>query len=70
METKRWWQSRTMWVNFISSVVGFATVFGLDLGITPEQQLELVGGIMVVVNAVNAWLRTHSTKKITLKPDA
>ncbi len=69
METKRWWQSRTYWVNFVSGLVALATVFGLDVDIPPEQQLKLVGGIMVAVNAANAWLRTHSTKKIT-PPDA
>lgn len=64
METKRPWQSRTYWVNAVSAAVGLAVMFGVDIDITPEDQLKLVAGFMVVVNAVNGWLRNHSTKKI------
>lgn len=69
METERPWQSRTMWKSLIATVIGIATVFGIDFGITPEQQVELLGAVMIVVGALSAWLRTHSTKKITMKPD-
>lgn len=68
METQRWWQSRTIWVNLISGIIGAATVFGIDLDMTPEAQLELVAGIMIAVNTVNGYLRTVSTKAITTKP--
>ena len=50
--TKQWFKSRTVWANIIAGVVTVATVFGLDLGLSPETQAELVTGIMVVVNLV------------------
>lgn len=67
MQTERPWQSRTMWVNLISGIVALVTVFGVDLNMTPEAQLELVAGIMVVVNAINGYLRSASTKTIAWK---
>ena len=69
METERPWQSRTMWKSLITTIIGVATVLGLDLGITPEQQVQLLSGIMIVVGALSAYLRKVSTKKITMKPD-
>ena len=50
--TKQWFKSRTVWANIIAGAVTAATVFGLDLGLSPETQAELVTGIMVVVNLV------------------
>lgn len=50
--TKKWYVSRTVWANVIAGGVTVATVFGLDLGLSPETQAELVTGIMVVVNLV------------------
>lgn len=44
--------SKTLWANLIAGGVTIASVFGLDLGLTPELQAELVAGIMVVVNIV------------------
>ena len=50
--TKPWYASKTMWANLIGGGVTIASVFGLDLGLTPETQAQLVAGIMVVVNLV------------------
>lgn len=52
METKPFWASKTIWVNFIAGVVAVTGAFGIDLGLTPEAQTSLVGGIMAVVNIV------------------
>ena len=50
--TKPWYASKTMWANLIGGAVTIGSVFGLDLGLTPETQAQLVAGIMVVVNLV------------------
>ncbi len=69
METERPWQSRTMWVNFVTGLAAIAVLFGADFELDAETQTRLVAGIMVVVNFVNIVLRKISTKKITMKPD-
>ena len=50
MPTKKWFESKTLWANIIGGVATVATVFGIDLGLTPEAQAEIVAGIMVVIN--------------------
>mgnify|MGYP001401591240 CR=1 FL=1 len=50
METKAWYASRTLWVNIIAGVVTAAGAFGIDLGLTPETQAQLVAGVLVIVN--------------------
>ena len=52
MNSKPWYASKTMWANLIGGSVTIGSVFGLDLGLTPENQAQLVAGIMVVVNIV------------------
>ena len=47
---KKWYESKTVWANIIAGVATVAGVFGLDLGITPEVQAQIVAGIMTVVN--------------------
>jgi hypothetical protein len=49
-DTKSKFASKTIWANLIAGAVTIGTVFGLDLGLTPETQAELVAGIMVLVN--------------------
>ena len=49
---KSFLQSKTIWANIIGAGVTIAGVFGLDLGLTPESQAQLVAGIMVVVNII------------------
>lgn len=52
MESKHWLTSKTLWVNIIAGVAAVSTAFGLDLGLTPETQTAIVGGIMAVANIV------------------
>lgn len=66
MQTERPWQSRTMWIALISAVAGIATVFGFDLGLTPDKQVELAGAFLIFVGFINGVLRVVSTKKVTL----
>jgi hypothetical protein len=41
-----------MWANLLGGAVTIGGVFGLDLGLTPETQAQLVAGIMVIVNII------------------
>ena len=52
MESKPWYASKTVWANLIGGAATIGGVFGLDLGLTPEAQAQLVAGIVVVVNIV------------------
>ncbi len=49
---KTWYQSKTLWANIIAGVATVALAFGIDLGLDPETQVSLVGGIMAIVNIV------------------
>ncbi len=59
---KSWIESRTIWLNIVAGVATLATVFGVDLGLTPEVQAELVAGIMVVVNIVLRFMTSTAIK--------
>lgn len=50
MEAKYPWTSKTLWVNLIAFIAAASGAFGIDLGLTPEAQTALVGGIMALVN--------------------
>lgn len=52
METKPFYLSRTLWVNVVAGIAAVSTAFGLDLGLTPEAQTAVVGGILAVANIV------------------
>ena len=52
MNPKAWYESKTLWANIIGGIATVATVFGLDLGLTPDVQAQLVAGVLVVVNIV------------------
>lgn len=50
--SKHWFASKTLWVNFLAIVAAVAGAFGLDLGLDPETQVAAVGVIMGVVNII------------------
>ncbi len=52
METKPFYASKTLWLNIIAVAAAMFGAFGLDVGLTPEVQAALVGGVMAVVNIV------------------
>ena len=52
MESKRWYLSKTLWANLLAGGAVIATVFGLDLGLTPESQAEIVAGVLVIANLI------------------
>jgi hypothetical protein len=47
---KPWYTSKTLYANLIAGGVTIAGVFGVDVGLDPEAQAQLVAGVMVVVN--------------------
>ena len=59
MQTKKWYQSQTIWGGIIAFLMFIVTVFGLDLdqGMITElitRLAELVGLIMVILGRLNA----------------
>ncbi len=52
MESKPFWASKTLWVNLVAVAAAVFGAFGLDIGLDPETQIALVGGVMAVVNIV------------------
>jgi len=67
METKPWYQSKTIWVNLITlliSIIGIVITSATDLGISPEVVVVLTG---VIVPVLNLFLRTITEQPITLK---
>lgn len=52
MNSKPWWASKTIWANVLSLIATIATVFGLDLGLTPEVQATIIAGVVSIVNIV------------------
>lgn len=52
MQSKPFWTSKTLWVNVVALVASVTGAFGIDVGLTPEAQASIVGGIMAVANIV------------------
>lgn len=50
METKKWWQSKTVWVNIISMTLELVQIFG-------EVQILPTGTLTLITNVLNIALR-------------
>ena len=50
MEAKHWFMSKTLWANALAMIAAVTGAVGMDLGLTPEVQAQIVVGIMAVVN--------------------
>ncbi len=61
-DSKVWWASKTIWANVIGGAVAVGTAFGLDLGLSPEDQAAIVGGIMTILNI---FLRFRTSAPVT-----
>ena len=59
---KPWWTSKMIWANVLAMVAAISGATGIDLGLTPEAQSQIVVGIMSVVNVV---LRVMTSKGLT-----
>ena len=64
MEAKKWFQSKTLWVNLLAGIGAITGAIGIDIGLTPEMQLSVVTAIMAVVNVV---LRVKTKQPVALK---
>jgi hypothetical protein len=54
--TKVWWQSKTVWGSIIALLAGVATLAGVKLDATLQDQLaELIVGAANVAGGVVAW---------------
>ncbi len=62
---KKWYQSRTIWLNGLAFIASVSTVFGVDLGLTEAVRVEIVGGIMAVLTGINLGLRGVTSKGLT-----
>ena len=49
---KKWFESKTLWVNVLAGIIAVSAAFGIDIGIDEQTSAALVGGIMAVVNVV------------------
>ena len=51
METKRWWQSRTIWANTLIGIASVVTALVKDGGLDPKT-IGILGGVSAVINIV------------------
>lgn len=56
MDTKSWWQSKTLWVNAIAFAALLLQSFGTGFIIAPEEQ----AGILVVLNILLRFITRQS----------
>ena len=63
-DAKPFWASKTLWVNVLALIASVTGAFGIDLGLTPEMQTSVVGGVM---GAVNIALRFVTDKPVTAR---
>lgn len=47
---KAWYASKTIWANVVAFAATVGTIAGVDTGLTPEVQAEVVAAVMAVVN--------------------
>ena len=59
--TKKWYQSKTIWLNILGGIGSVGLAFGLDLGLTPEVQSAIAMGGIALVNLI---LRLVTSKGI------
>jgi hypothetical protein len=60
---KKWYESKTLWVNLVALVASITAALGVDLGLTHEAQATAVGVIMSIINLV---LRFTTDRPVTL----
>ena len=80
---KRWYQSRTMWLNLMSFLANVLTVIATTLvavapealamlptlGLSQVQSVVAIIGINAVINGANMWLRRNSPAAIGTADD-
>ena len=58
---KRWYTSKTLWVNAVAFVGTVLGITGLGT-LTPDEQAQIVGGVLALANII---LRFATTKGLT-----
>ena len=58
-EGKKWWKSKTVWVNIVAIIGSIGAVFGLNIPLDPELCMTL---FPIILGAINIVLR-KTTKK-------
>lgn len=66
MDAKPWWASKTVWVNTLAGIAALSTAFGLHVGLDPDAQAAIVGGIMAVANIA---LRLVTKQPVSIKKE-
>ncbi|KKL62861.1 hypothetical protein LCGC14_2180920 [marine sediment metagenome] len=59
---KPWYASKTIWANIMAFAGTMGLIFGVDLGLTPEVQAQIVAATMAVVNVVLRLITTQAVK--------
>ena len=49
---KPWFASKTIWANIVAFAATAAVIAGVDVGLTPEVQAEIVAAVLAGVNVV------------------
>ena len=52
MDKKPWYASKTIWTNLVAFAATVAVIAGVDVGLTPEVQAEIVAAVLAGVNIV------------------
>jgi len=52
VESKPWYASKTIWANLVAFAATVAVIAGVDVGLTPEVQAEIVAAVLAGVNIV------------------
>ncbi len=60
--SKAWYASKTIWANIVAFAATGAVIFGVDLGLTPEVQAQIVAATMAVVNVVLRLITSQAVK--------
>lgn len=59
---KNWYKSKTLWANFLIAII---TVIEANYDFLKETNQDKYIYIVLITTAVNFWLRTITTQKIT-----
>ena len=49
---KKWWQSKTIWVNIVAIIGSLGAVFGLNIPLDPELCMTLFPIVLGVINMI------------------
>jgi len=58
MDTKKWWQSKTLWCNLIALAVGVLGVFVANPVVTPTTAAVITGLAVPILNVILRFITT------------